>query len=163
MEKKIVVILVVMLLLGISIPSIETITGKVTVKNPIHTNSPISMAAYLKFEGVDGEAEGPSVGLRITIGNSGSVPMTDIDWTFDAEGGTIIIFGDGLHGNIPMLDAGKETYIFLRPGHFILQNADGQSPIGIGGITLMATAKTSIDTLETTEDVFLIGPIIYFI
>ena len=161
MKKKIVGILVVMLLLGISIPSIEIITGKVTVENPIHTNSPISMAAYLKFEGVDGEAEGPSVGLRITIGNLGSVPMNDIDWTFDAEGGTIV-FGDGLHGNIPMLDAGQETYILLRPGHFILQNADGQSPIGIGSITLMATAKTSTDTLETTEDVLLIGPIIYF-
>ena len=162
MEKKIVGILVVMLLLGISIPSIEMINGKVTVENSIHTNSPVSMAAYIKFEGVDGEAEGPSVGLRITIGNLGSVPINGIDWTFDAEGGTILVFGDGLHGTIPMLDAGEETHIFFRPGHFILRNADGQSPIGLGGITLMATAKTSTDTLEITEDVLLIGPIIYF-
>jgi hypothetical protein len=125
------------------------------------TITPLSIHGYLKMEGIDGESRGPSVGLRITIGNSGSVPMNDIDWTFDAEGG-IIVFGDGVQGNIPMLDAGEETHIFLRPGHFILQNAEGQSPIGIGGITLMATAKTSTDTLEITEDEFLIGPIIYF-
>lgn len=161
MKRKIVGILVIMLLLGISIPSIEIITGKVTVENPNPTNNPVSMAGYIKFEGIDGETHGPSVGLRITIGNLGSVPMNDIDWTFDAEGGTII-FGDGERGTIPMLDAGEETHIFLRPGYFMLQNADGQSPMGIGSITLMATAKTSTDTLEITEDVFLIGPIIYF-
>jgi hypothetical protein len=161
MKRKIVGISVLMLLLGISILPIETITGNVTVKNPTSTNNPISMAGYIKMSGIEGDVTKMSAGLRITIGNSGSVPMNDIDWTFDAEGGTII-FGDGLHGNIPMIDAGEETYILLRPGHFILQNADGQSPIGLGSITLMATAKTSTDTLEITEDVFLIGPIIYF-
>ena len=161
MNKKIIGILVLMLLLGISILPIVTINGKVIGESHFLSNTQLTMAGYIHVKGIDGESKGPSVGLRITIGNSGSVPMNDIDWTFDAEGGTII-FGDGVQGNIPMLDAGEETHIFLRPGHFILQNADGQSPIGIGRITLMATAKTSTDTLEITEDEFLIGPIIYF-
>lgn len=161
MKRKIVGILVFMVLLGMSIPPIQIITGKVIEENPISTKNQNSMAAYLKFEGVDGESEGPSVGLRITIGNPGSVPMNDIDWSFDAEGGTII-FGDGEHGNIPTLDAVEEAYILLRPGHFIFRNADGQSPIGIGSITLTATAETSTVTLEINKDVFLIGPIIYF-
>jgi len=151
--KKIIGILVLMLLLGISILPIVSINGKVIEENPISTNNPLAMAVYVKIKGIDGESEGPSVGLRITIGNPGSVPLNDIDWTFDAEGGTII-FGDGVQGNIPMLDAGEEAHIFLRPGHFILQNADGQSPIGVGSITLMATAKTSTGTLEIIEDEF---------
>jgi uncharacterized membrane protein len=159
--KKIIGILVLMLLLGISILPIVTINGKVIEESHFLSKTQLTMAGYIHVKGIDGESKGPSVGLRITIGNSGSVPMNDIDWTFDAEGGTII-FGDGVQGNIPMLDAGEETHIFLRPGHFILQNADGQSPIGVGRITLMATAKTSTDTLEITEDEFLIGPIIYF-
>jgi hypothetical protein len=159
--KKIIGILVLILLLGISILPIVTINGKVIEGSNFLSNIQINMAGYIHVKGIDGESKGPSVGLRITIGNSGSVPMNDIDWTFDAEGGTIV-FGDGVHGNIPTLDPGEETHIFLRPGHFILQNADGQSPIGVGGITLMATAKTSTDTLEITEDEFLIGPIIYF-
>jgi hypothetical protein len=159
--KKIIGILVLMLLLGISILPIVTINGKVIEESHFLSKTQLTMAGYIHVKGIDGESKGPSVGLRITIGNSGSVPMNDIDWTFDVEGGTII-FGDGVQGNIPMLDAGEETHIFLRPGHFILQNADGQSPIGVGRITLMATAKTSTDTLEITEDEFLIGPIIYF-
>jgi hypothetical protein len=153
--KKIIGIFVLMLLLGISMPSIQTISGNVTVENSI------SIAGYIKMGSIEGDVTKMSAGLRITIGNLGSVPMNDIDWTFDAEGGTII-FGDGIHGNIPTIDAGEETHIILRPGHFILQNANGQSPIGVGVVTLMATAKTSTDTLEITEDVFLIGPIIYF-
>jgi hypothetical protein len=159
--KKIIGIIVLILLLGICILSIVTINGKIIEESNFLSNSQLKMAGYIHVKGIDGESKGPSVGLRITIGNLGSVPMTDIDWTFNADGATIV-FGDGVHGRIPTLDPGEETHIFLRPGHFILQNSDGQSPIGVGSITLMATAKTSTETLEITEDEFLIGPIIYF-
>ena len=159
--KKIIGVLILMILLAVSILSIVTINGKVIEKTHFLSNTQFNMAGYIHVKGIDGESKGPSVGLRITIGNLGSVPMNNIEWTLDAEGGTIV-FGDGVNGNIPILDAGEEIHIFLRPGHFILQNADGQSPIGIGRITLMAKAKTSTETLEITEDEFLIGPIIYF-
>ena len=164
MKKKILGILICTLLIVIIVPPIETITGKLIGESHISSNDPIPLAVFAKIDSIEGEAgngKKSSAGLRITIGNPGSVPMNDIDWTFDAEGGTII-FGDGIQGNIPTIDAGEETHILLRPGHFILRNADGQSPIGLGIITLMATAETPTDTAEVTEDVFLIGPIIYF-
>jgi hypothetical protein len=72
------------------------------------------------------------------------------------------VIGEKVTGNVPVLDAGEEIDIIFRPGHFIFQNADGQSPIGIGFVTLIATAKTSTDTAEITLDMFLIGPIMFF-
>jgi hypothetical protein len=163
MKKKIVGILVLMLLLGISIPPIVTISGKANNENHVMSNSEKFTAAYLKFSGVKGEADPSkmSAGVKLTIINIGDYMMRDIDWTFNMEGGTII-FGDGERGTIPVLDAGEEISFIFRPGHFIFQNADGQSPIGFGIVTLMATAKTSTVTAELTEDIFLIGPIIYF-
>jgi hypothetical protein len=163
MKRKIVGLLILLLLLGISIPSIEAITGGLIGESHISSNTGKPLAVFVKMEGVDGESNGKksSAGVKLTIINSGSHIMSDIDWTFDAEGGTIV-FGDGINGRIPVLEPGEEATILLRPGHFILHHADGQSPIGLGFVTLMATAETSTDTAEITEDVFLIGPIIFF-
>ena len=163
MKRKIAGILVLLLLLGISISPIVTINGKANNENHVMSNSEIFTAAYLKFSDVKGEADPSktSAGVKLTITNIGDHMMRDIDWTFDMEGGTII-FGDGERGNIPVLDVGEEISFIFRPGHFIFQHADGQSHIGFGIVTLMATAKSSTVTAELTEDVYLIGPIIYF-
>jgi hypothetical protein len=115
---------------------------------------------FVKIEGIDGESK-ISAGFILTIMNLGDQILRDIEWTFDTEGGTVI-FGDGIRGTRPVLNESEEINIIFRPGNFILKNADGQSPIGLGRVTLMATAKTSTDIAETTEDIFLIGPIILF-
>ena len=163
MKRKIVGLLVLIMLLGISISPIEAITGKLIGESHISSNTSKPLAAFLKFDDIKGESNGQksSAGVRLTIINSGSSIMSGVDWTFDAEGGTIV-FGDGITGRIPVLEPGEEATILLKPGHFILNHADGQSPIGLGFVTLMATAETSTDTAEITEDVFLIGPIIFF-
>ncbi|PNX50977.1 MAG: hypothetical protein BV456_04875 [Thermoplasmata archaeon M8B2D] len=130
------------------------------VENHATSNDQLSTAAFVKIKGVNGESK-ISAGFILTIKNLGDQILRDIEWTFDTEGGTVI-FGDGIRGTIPVLNESEEINIIFRPGNFILKNADGQSPIGIGRVTLMATAQTSTDIAETTEDIFLIGPIILF-
>lgn len=143
------------------LPAIGSINENVNTENLISSNVPLSMHGFLKFDDINGESN-ISAGLRIIITNIGDHIMQDIDWTFDAEGGTII-FGDGERGKIPVLDSGEEIDIILRPVPFIFQDADGNSPIGFGSITLMATARTSTDIMELTEDKFLIGPFLLFL
>jgi hypothetical protein len=105
-----------------------------------------------------------SAGLEITIKNIGDETINDIEWTFSATGG-IIIFGDGEHGSIPTsMRPEDDIRVILRPAPGIFPDADGQSPIGIGLITMTATAQGTIgSTLEsdsTTADAFLLGPFI---
>ena len=160
--KKIIAILIMTLFVGTTVlPVMGTINENVNRENLISSYIPLSMPAYLKVEGINGESK-ISAGVRITITNIGDHMMQDIEWTFDAEGGTII-FGDGVTGRIPVLDTGEEISIILRPVPVIFQDADGQSPLGFGSITLMATAKTSSDTMEATKDTFLIGPFLLFL
>lgn len=159
--RKIIGIILMFLFIGATILpvlgtiNVNNISGK---DNP--SNDPLSMAAYLKFEGIDGEST-ISLGLKIVIGNIGSYLLQDVDWTFDAEGGTIV-FGDGARGRIPIIYPGEEVEIILRPLPVLFRDANGSSPIGFGNITLKSTATTSTDNMELSEDKFLIGPIILF-
>ena len=164
MKQKNVVFLVLLLLSVICIPLIENLSGKVISEDQISSTVLNPFASFLKIGDIKGESNGQksSAGVKITITNIGSVMMHDIDWTFDSEGGAIR-FGDGITGRIPVLEPDEEAVIILKPGHFLLHHADGQSPIGLGFVTLMATAETSSVTVEVTENVFLIGPIIFFI
>ena len=163
MQRKIVGILLIIVLIGIIMPPIENITGKVIEETNISSTSTNPFAVFMKISDIKGESNGKksSAGVKLTIINSGSVIMQNIEWTFDTEGGTLV-FGDGINGRIPELVPLEEAEILLKPGHFILDHADGQSPIGLGFVTLMATAETSTDTAEITEDAFLLGPIILF-
>lgn len=123
-------------------------------------NNSLSRAGYIKYKGINGDVT-TSLGLIIVIGNIGSYIMQDVDWTFDAEGGTIV-FGDGARGRIPIIYPGEEVEIILRPLSFLFRDANGNSPIGFGNITLKSTATNSTDAMEISEDKFLIGPIILF-
>jgi hypothetical protein len=160
--KKIIGILIIILFFGTTVlPVIGSINQNVNRENQVYSNNPLSMHGYIKYEGINGEST-VSLGLRIIIGNIGDHIMSDIDWTFNAEGGTII-FGDGERGRIPVLNPGEEVDIILRPIPVIFQDSFGQSPIGFGSITLITTAQTSTDILELTEDKLLIGPLFIFV
>lgn len=81
MKRKIVIMLVIMLLLGISIPPIETIIGKANNESHIMSNSECCTAVFMKFEDVKGEADPQksSAGVVLTIINIGSHIIQDIE------------------------------------------------------------------------------------
>jgi hypothetical protein len=160
--KKIIGILIIILFFGTTVlPVIGSINQNVDRENLDSSNNPLSIHGYIKYKGINGESA-VSLGLRIIITNIGDHIMSDIDWTFDAEGGTII-FGDGERGRIPVLNPGEEVDIILRPIPIIFQDSYGQSPIGLGSINLITTAQTSTDTMEISEEKILIGPLFLFL
>ena len=160
--KKLIGILILIIFFGtIVLPVIASINQNVNRENQESSYNPLSMHGYIKYEGINGESTF-SLGLRIIITNNGDHMMSDIDWTFDAEGGTII-FGDGERGRIPVLNPGEKVDIILRPIPVIFQDSYGQSPVGLGSITLITTAQTSADILELAEDKLLIGPLFIFV
>lgn len=161
MKRKIVVILVLLAIVILIKPSIEAINETSIEEDSVISNNMLLPDMFVKIDSIEGESE-ISVGLKITITNLGEYMKQNVEWTFNADGENIR-FGDGITGRIPVLDSGQEFDIILRPAHFLLNNADGQSPIGFGSVNLMATARTSTDTAETTENTFIIGPFLLFI
>jgi len=159
--RKIIGIIIIFVLISFTIlPVLGTINiNNKSGKNNL-SNEQLSIAGYLKYEGIDGEST-TSLGLKMIIGNIGSYIMQDVDWTFDAEGGTIV-FGDGVKGRIPIIYPGEEVEIILRPLPILFRDANGSSPIGFGNINLKSTAISSADTMELSEEKFFIGPIILF-
>jgi hypothetical protein len=159
--RKIIGLLIIFVFIGVTVlPVIGTINANNKSGKDNPSNDPLSMAGYIKYKGINGDVT-TSLGLIMVIGNIGSYIMQDVDWTFDAEGGTIV-FGDGARGRIPIIYPGEEVEIILRPLPVLFRDANGSSPIGFGNITLKSTATTSTDTMELTEDKFLIGPILLF-
>jgi len=157
-------IIVLLIIFAFIIVTVFPVLGTINVNNKNGKDHPLnnslSMAGYIKYKGINGDVT-TSLGLIIVIGNIGSYIMQDVDWTFDAEGGTIV-FGDGARGRIPIIYPGEEVEIILRPLSFLFRDANGNSPIGFGNITLKSTATNSTDTMEISEGKFLIGPIILF-
>jgi len=155
MKRKIVGIFVCTLLIVMIIPSFGTINEQVNGENLVSSYFPLAVPVFVKIDGIDGESK-IIAGLRITITNTGDEIIQDIDWTFNTSGG-IIIFGDGKQGGrLPIsLHPMDETTVILT---------EGQSPIGIGVITmevtLQATVGSTIDSASVTSNAFLLGPII---
>ena len=160
MKKIIGILIITIFVVNAVLPVVASINKKNSEEILISSNNPLSIHGYLKVKGINGESRA-SAGLILTIGNIGDHIMQDIDWTLEAEGGTII-FGDGERGRIPILNPQEEIDIILRPIPIIFRDAEGQSPIGFGNITLMAPAKTSTDIMELTENKLLIGPFFLF-
>jgi hypothetical protein len=105
-----------------------------------------------------------SLGTRIIIKNIGDEIAQDVEWTFNASGG-IIVFGDGEHGYIPSsMNPNDEKIVILMPAPRIFPDADGQSPIGVGTITMtvsvLGTIGSKIQSGSTTSSAFLLGPFI---
>ena len=153
MKKKIVSILVLTLL-------IATI-----ISMPVFANKPtIDISSKDSFFDIFIEANTFSLGTRIIITNIGDETITDIEWTFDASGGTII-FGDGEHGNIPTSMAAEDVLtLIIYPAPGLFPDADGQSPIGVGAITMTAMVQGTVGSTltgeSTTKNAFLLGPFI---
>jgi hypothetical protein len=159
--RKIISLLIIFAFIGVTVlPVIGTINVNNKNGKDNLLNNSLSMAGYIKYKGINGDVT-TSLGLIMVIGNIGTYIMQDIDWTFDAEGATIV-FGDGARGRIPIIYPEEEVEIILRPLPVLFRDANGRSPIGFGNITLKSTATTSTDTMELSEDKFLIGPIILF-
>ena len=106
-----------------------------------------------------------SLGTRIIIKNIGDEIAQDVEWTLNASGG-IIVFGDGIRGGrIPTsMPPNDKKMVKLMPAPRLFPDADGQSPIGFGPITLKATVRGSVgSTLRSgsaTSNAFLLGPFI---
>jgi len=164
MKRKIVGIFVCTLLIVMIIPSFGTINEQVNGENLVSSYFPLAVPVFVKIDGIDGESK-IIAGLRITITNTGDEIIQDIDWTFNTSGG-IIIFGDGKQGGrLPIsLHPMDETTVILRPAPRLFPDTEGQSPIGIGVITmevtLQATVGSTIDSASVTSNAFLLGPII---
>jgi hypothetical protein len=72
MKRKSVGILVLMLLLGISIPPIEIINGKANNEHHVMSNSELFTAMFVKFADMDGETpKKTSAGIILKIINIG--------------------------------------------------------------------------------------------
>ena len=101
-----------------------------------------------------------SIGLELVFQNIGSAEVRDIEWSFSAEGGTII-FGDGISGRIPVLLPEDEIIVILMPAPGIFPDAQDWSPTGFGDIIMNLVSETSTgETAEDRRDGFLLGPII---
>ena len=60
--------------------------------------------------------QGVTILCIIEIENTGSTILREIDWTSNAEAENgRIIFGDGAHGRIPVLEPGEKESIILVP------------------------------------------------
>jgi hypothetical protein len=114
----------------------------------------------MNFDSVVDDLQGVIVLCIIEIENVGSTILRGIDWTFNAEAENgRIVFGDGEHGRIPVLEPGEKEIIILVPFPNLISIANGQSPIGFGNIIMMSTAETSSGaSSEDQERVFLLGP-----
>ena len=152
MQRKLLGILVVTLLIA-TISSIPAIANKPTS----------DLSKTDSFFDIFVESSVFGLGTRIIINNIGDLTIRDIDWTFNASGGTIV-FGDGEHGRIPTMLPNDEIMLLLKPAPGISPDSDGQSPIGLGAITMTVTAQGSVgSTIErgdTAADAFLLGPFI---
>ena len=152
MNKKIIGIFVVTLLIT-TILSIPTIANK-----PTSDSSKTD-----PFFDIFVESSVFGLGTRIIINNIGDLTIRDIDWTFNASGGTIV-FGDGEHGRIPTMLPNDEIVLLLKPAPGISPDSDGQSPIGLGAITMTVTAQGSVGSTiargDTSADALLLGPFI---
>ena len=154
MKKKIVGILSIMLLIS----SILTTTA-------IANNSKSDISNKDVFFEIWVDTGNFSLGTRINIKNIGDEIIQDIEWTFNASGGTII-FGDGVQGGrLPTsLHPTDGIIVILMPAPRLFPNADGQSPIGVGAITMTAvvqgTVGSTLKSDSTTADAFLLGPFI---
>ena len=109
---------------------------------------------------ISDDLQGVIVLCIIEIENYGDTILRAIDWTFNAEAEKgRIVFGDGAHGRIPVLEPGEKEIIILVPFPNLISIADGQSPIGFGNIIMMSTAESSTGaSAEDQEKVFLFGP-----
>jgi hypothetical protein len=105
-----------------------------------------------------------SLGTRINIKNIGDQIAQDIEWTFNASGGTIV-FGDGEHGRIPTsMNPNDEILVILMPIPRLFPEADGQSPIGVGIINMTVAVQGTVGSTlkydKISSNAFLLGPFI---
>ena len=116
--------------------------------------------SMLNVDSVKDDLQAVIVLCIIEIENTGDTILREIDWTFNAEAENgRIIFGDGAHGRIPVIQPGEKETIILVPFPNLISIADGQSPIGFGNIIMMSTAESSTGaSAEDQEKAFLFGP-----
>jgi hypothetical protein len=128
----------------------------------VYNNESI-LVSKINIDSVVDDLQGVIVLCIIEIENVGDTTLRAIDWTFNAraENGKIV-FGDGEHGRIPVLEPGEKERIILVPFPNLISIANGQSPIGFGKISMISTAETSTGaSAEDQETVFLFGPFMF--
>jgi len=132
-KYKICVLIVTMVLIISFLPNVIAINE---VKN--------IQISILNVDSVKDDLQAIIVLCIIKIENTGDTILREIDWTFNAEAENVrLIFGDGAHGRIPVIEPGEKESIILVPFPNLISIADGQSPIGFGNIIMISTAESS--------------------